>query len=119
MTQEPNLDDSYTSGVYYDREAGEYCGIVEVNDTIGLTEPESDEVYWTFYMSDLTKEEIIEVINRDFIKVSERAVENPVHVVSCALDVLDNSHTRNELVDPEQESIDLGYARKQVTITEE
>lgn len=119
MAQEPHLDDRYTTGVYYDREAGEYCGIVEVNDTIGLTEPESDEVYWTFDMAGWTKKEAIESINRDFIKVSERAVENPVHVISSALDVLDNSHIREELVDPEQDSIDLGYARKQVTIIEE
>lgn len=119
MMQEPNLDDRYTTGVYYDREAGEYCEIVERNDTIGLTEPNSDEVYWTFKEAGFTKEEAIEAVNQDFIQVSERAVENPVHVISCALDVLDNNHTRNELVDPEQDSIDLGYARKQVTIIEE
>lgn len=119
MAQEPHLDDQYTNGVYYDRDAGEYCRIVEINDTIGLTEPDSDGVYWTFEHAGLTKEEAIEIINKDFTQVSEEAVENPVQIVTRALRI-QQRNSINELASvPEQASIDLGYARRQVNIIEQ
>lgn len=119
MAQEPHLDDRYTNGVYYDLEAGEYCGIVRIDDTIGLTEPDSDDVYWTFDMTDLTNEDVVDTINKDFIQVSEEAVENPVHFVVDMLDWIHTQNSVNELPSTSlQETIDLRYARRQIEIVE-
>jgi hypothetical protein len=118
MAQEPHLDDRYTTGVYYDRHAGEYCEIVELDDTIGLCEPGRDEPYYTYDEEGYTKEEAIKSVNRDMSQISEEAVENPVHVVERALR-RQQRNSINELASvPEQEATDLGYAREQVEIVE-
>jgi len=118
MTQEPHLDDRYTTGVYYDRHAGEYCEIVELDETIGLCEPGRDEPYFTYDELGATKEQAIESVNKDMTEVSEQVVDNPVHVVERAI----RMHQRNSINElasvPEQEAIDLGYARSQVEIVE-
>jgi hypothetical protein len=51
-------------------------------------------------------------------QISEKAVENPVNVVERALR-MHHRNSINELASiPEQEALDLGYARSQVEIVE-
>jgi hypothetical protein len=119
MAQQPHLDDRYTTGVYYDLASGEYCEIVELDNTIGLCEPGRDEPYYTFDEDGFTKAEAIVSINKDFTQISEHAIEDPVQVVENLLRWTQINGDNELSAIPEQEAIDLGYARSQVNIVEQ
>jgi len=120
---EHHLDDKYTDGVWYDRMAGDFCQIREVDDTIGLFEPGVENFdehgpYYTFDEQDMCKEDAIGRINTDFTKVGNGAVENPTIVVERALRLISRNDPNELMGIPEQESINLMYARQQVEISE-
>lgn len=118
MAQQPHLDDRYTTGVYHDSHTGEYCEIVELDDTIGICEPGSDEPYYTYDEGGYTKAEAIDAVDREMHKISEEAVKNPTRTIERALRMM-TRNDMNELASyPEGEAADLGYARSQVEIVE-
>jgi hypothetical protein len=113
------LDDKYTEGVWYDTMAGDFSKIREVDDTIGLfepdVEPEDSDPYYTFDEEGMTKEDAIDTINADMSRVSDEAVENPVAVVTRALDRAARNDPSELMSVSYQEAIDLRYA---LTVTE-
>lgn len=74
----------YEAGVWYDRNADQFCRIVEQDDTFGLYEPHGSEEspYFTFDEAGLTKDEAIEEINRSFMRLHSDTHENPVEHAS-------------------------------------
>lgn len=112
---EHGLDDKYKSGIWYDTYNGDYAKIQESEDgdCVELVNPETGDVYYS-----LSFEEWVTSEQQDFRKVSEEAVNNPVFVVSNALDTLQRNDL-NELSRVSiQDTIDFKYAREQVELTE-
>lgn len=118
MAQEPHLDDRYKNGVFYDRHTGDYCKIVELEDTIGLYEPGFDKPYYTFDEGGYSKEEAIELVNTEMVEVSQEAIEDPVHTVKQVLRHYEDDAIGDITKASEQEVIDLRYAKEQVEIVE-
>jgi len=119
MEAEHHLDDRYTTGIWYDAMTGDFSKIREVDDTIGLfepdVEPEDSDPYYTFDEEGMTKEDAIDTINADMSRVSDEAVENPATVVNRALDRAARNDPNQLMSVAHQEAIDLRYAR---TVTE-
>lgn len=118
MAQQPHLDDKYTNGVYRDSHTGEYCEIVELDNTIGICEPGRDEPYYTYDEEGYTKAEAIDAVNKEMHKVSDEAVENPTQTIERALRIMQRNDINELSSYPQREATDLGYAREQVEITE-
>lgn len=110
--------EDYLDGVYYDRNAGEYCRIIETGDTIGLVQPNQSptaDPYFTFEEEGKTREEALAELEAEFTEVPENAVKNPSNYINGVLDVVE-SGTTDQLID--EELLGLEFARQQVTITE-
>lgn len=118
MAQQPQLDEEYETGVYYDTHGGEYCEISDLGHTIGLFVPGREEPYYTYEEDGLSKGEAIQSVEDEMHEVSQSAIENPKRVVKAAL----RREIRNDINElasvPEQETIDLLYARDRVVIQE-
>lgn len=108
------LEDRFTNGIWYDYGEEAFFEIQESDDgDVELVEPEGRFVYAEIHIGDWKETE-----KHDFRKVSDDAVENPTETVERALRMM----LRNDIEElagyPEQEVIDLRYARGQVEITE-
>jgi len=121
MAEEYDLDDEYTTGVWYDTYNGDFCKIQRGFDPdapadgqiVELVNPETDEVYFDMPVRKWAEDE-----QSDFRPVSDLAVEDPAAVVNRAVRILRRNNI-NELVGlPDSFSIDLSYASKQVEISE-
>jgi len=123
MEAEAHLDDRYTTGIWYDAMTGDFSKIREVDDTIGLfepdKEPEDSDPYYTFDEEGMTKEDAIDTINADMSRVSDEAVENPATVVTRALDRAARNDPNQLMKVSHQEAIDLRYARTVTQILEQ
>ncbi len=118
MAQTPHLDDRYTTGVWYDTRTGEYCEIIELDDTIGLCDPDCYEPYYLFSEDGLEKQDAIDTINTDMSAVSTEAVENPVETVTNALNMLTRRHKQQISSFSWSDAVDLTYACQQIEIQE-
>lgn len=109
------IDDRYTNGVWYDQQAGEFAEIVRTEDAAALTVPGKSTLYFEWD----TAEEAIEELERDFIQVPERAIENPTSVVTKAIDLAARNDVNEISNVSHRDSIALRYARQQVEIVED
>jgi hypothetical protein len=116
MAQQPHLDPKYTDGIYYDQMNGDFCEIQRgVNSNgdrlVELVNPETKTVY-----HDMPVGKWVEAARTDFRPVSDKAVEDPVTVVNRAIRMIGRNDIGELAGIPEQEAIDLRYAREQVQV---
>jgi len=121
MEVEFQLEEKYTSGVWYDRMSGDFCTIQRGFDPDGdgdgrlveLVNPETELVYWDMSLEEWEEEK------RDFVQVEEEAVEDPVNFVRQSIDNLVEASNYGGSQLPFTEEISLQYARRKVKIVEE
>lgn len=107
MTQD-RLDDKYTSGVWYDMMAGDYCKIQESDEgDVELVTPDGDDVFAEVDIEDWVASE-----HADFREVPQAAVERPAEYLEEILDV-----TARDASPSVEDRIGLSYVRQQKEIT--
>lgn len=115
MEQDQFLDDKYTEGVWYDAASGGFCELEEagVADGVHLINTETGEVYYEIPAEDWPQEQ------SDFHRVSEEAQKHPEAVVNRGFHMLMRNDPNELMSISFDKAIDLRYARKQVSISED
>jgi hypothetical protein len=113
MGNQPQLDDQYKSGVWYDIE-GDFCKIQESDngDTVELVNPETDSVYW-----DVPVTVWNEGVQDEFTRVPPEAVDDPVNYINNAIRrLLRNDPEELMSTSVEEAEVGVRWARQQVSI---
>lgn len=107
------IDDKFTEGIWYDTMTGDFCRIVETEDSIGLVEPDRPDAD-PFHEFDDPKD----FDGGEYLRVNEEAVENPADVVREYAELLASGGFDGMRELPWTQAISLRWALRNVEITE-